>query len=478
VEVSRTIISSFILISSLVIGRFAAAQTAAPSPTPTTTGMSLVGTPSGLSYFDAGTPASGTTTWTAPTIYGGYTGANGTGPGGCGNPTSDQTCNSCDGTGLKICNQTSIHPGLYLTMTIRTTTAIPQGARLRWKYSDITGSYAIDNTPTLAANTDMLVQIKWANLCQNANNGDQNCTNANGFAKTLQVGIDSNSDDVLDDKITFNIVFRYLDPSSTQAAIGTACTTVNPTPEKSTEGICDYTIFRGDAKVYISDYAASGNDLLTENSNVKFNRIVLFYNAGAANATTVNNNSPSVTIDLTNNSPNEPSIPDPRVRGLTNGTKYCFALGNMDETGIISYYPPNAVLADANKVCATPAEVVGLLDDKHCFIATATYGSPMAPEVQTFREFRNQYLLTNTFGKSLVKVYYKVGPEAADWISHSSTLKAISLGVLWPMLLFVKLSLVLGIFPAILIALLSTLALAKFTAWALRHSRSPLKGEA
>lgn len=473
-EVSRTIISKFILISSLVWGNFASAQTATPTPT-TTSGMQLIGTPSGLSLYDPGTQSTSTTTGTSPTIYGGFTGLNGTAPGGCANPTADQTCNSCLGDGLKVCSQTSIYPNLYLTMTIRTSTTIASGARLRWKYSDATGSNPIDNTPTLAANTDMTIQIKWSNLCQYANSGDTSCTSPNGFSKTLQVGIDSNSDDTIDDKVTFNIVFRYLAPGS-EETIGTACV-LNTTPERATEGICDYNVSRGDEKVYISDYKASGNDLLTSNSNIKYNRIIMFYNTNATDASTVTNASPSLTINLTNNSPNSPSIPDPRIRGLTNGTKYCFALANVDQTGIISYYPPTAVLTDQSKVCATPDQVVGLLDDKHCFIATATYGSSMEPEVQSFREFRNKYLLTNSLGTAFVKLYYKVGPEAAEWISHSSTLKALSLGALWPLLLFVKLSLALGLVPASLLALVSTLTLSKLIVWALRSHRT-LKGEA
>jgi hypothetical protein len=166
-----------------------------------------------------------------------------------------------------------------------------------------------------------------------------------------------------------------------------------------------------------------------------------------------------------------------RIRGLDNDVKYCFALANVDQAGNIMYFPDQTILGTDTKVCATPSQVVGLLDDKHCFIATATYGSQMAPEVQAFREFRNKYLLTNSFGKSLVRAYYKFGPEAAEWISHSEALRATSVMGLWPILLFVKLSLLIGIIPAILVALLGTALLAKFTSWALRQRQS-LKGEA
>jgi hypothetical protein len=34
-----------------------------------------------------------------------------------------------------------------------------------------------------------------------------------------------------------------------------------------------------------------------------------------------------------------------------------------------------------------------------CFIATSAYGTPMAEEIQILREFRDEYLLTNRWGK-------------------------------------------------------------------------------
>jgi len=60
-----------------------------------------------------------------------------------------------------------------------------------------------------------------------------------------------------------------------------------------------------------------------------------------------------------------------------------------------------------------------------CFIATAAYGTPMAEEIQTLREFRNEYLLTNPLGQAFVNLYYKVSPPIAEFITDHPSLKPI-----------------------------------------------------
>jgi hypothetical protein len=58
-----------------------------------------------------------------------------------------------------------------------------------------------------------------------------------------------------------------------------------------------------------------------------------------------------------------------------------------------------------------------------CFIATAAYGSVMAPHVNVLREFRDRFLLTNSMGKAFVAFYYKTSPTLADVIEKHDTLK-------------------------------------------------------
>ncbi|MGB6873625.1 MAG: C1 family peptidase [Dehalococcoidia bacterium] len=58
-----------------------------------------------------------------------------------------------------------------------------------------------------------------------------------------------------------------------------------------------------------------------------------------------------------------------------------------------------------------------------CFIATAAYGTPMADEIETFREFRDGYLLTNPLGRAFVDFYYRVSPPLAEFITEHPSLK-------------------------------------------------------
>lgn len=75
---------------------------------------------------------------------------------------------------------------------------------------------------------------------------------------------------------------------------------------------------------------------------------------------------------------------------------------------------------------------------KACFIATATYASPMAPEVLVLREFRDRYLENTTFGKSFVHAYYYLSPPIAQLISKSGVLKQVTMYLLAPVICLVK----------------------------------------
>jgi hypothetical protein len=61
-----------------------------------------------------------------------------------------------------------------------------------------------------------------------------------------------------------------------------------------------------------------------------------------------------------------------------------------------------------------------------CFIATAAYGSPLAPEVMTLRQFRDDVLLCSRLGRTFVSFYYFVSPPLASLISKHAYLQALT----------------------------------------------------
>ena len=68
-----------------------------------------------------------------------------------------------------------------------------------------------------------------------------------------------------------------------------------------------------------------------------------------------------------------------------------------------------------------------------CFIATATYGTPMAREIDTLRHFRDRHLMTNALGRVFVAGYYSMSPRIANLIGGSRFLRARTRGLVEPL---------------------------------------------
>lgn len=77
-------------------------------------------------------------------------------------------------------------------------------------------------------------------------------------------------------------------------------------------------------------------------------------------------------------------------------------------------------------------------DSGGCLIATAAYGSEIAPQVQLLREVRDNVLLSTSSGAGFMtvfnSVYYSFSPTVADWERDSPTFKAMVQVILTPML--------------------------------------------
>jgi len=82
---------------------------------------------------------------------------------------------------------------------------------------------------------------------------------------------------------------------------------------------------------------------------------------------------------------------------------------------------------------ATPTNFEG-----GCLIATATYGSELAPQVQTLREIRDNFLLETDSGKifmnSFNELYYSFSPYIADYERENPVFKEVVKITITPLL--------------------------------------------
>jgi hypothetical protein len=83
--------------------------------------------------------------------------------------------------------------------------------------------------------------------------------------------------------------------------------------------------------------------------------------------------------------------------------------------------PPSTKTASATWKMVFPFRDSLLIEG--CFIATAAYGSPTAPEVRAFRRFRDAWLLTNPAGRAFVSAYYRVSPPLAAFIGKRPAMR-------------------------------------------------------
>ncbi len=60
-----------------------------------------------------------------------------------------------------------------------------------------------------------------------------------------------------------------------------------------------------------------------------------------------------------------------------------------------------------------------------CCTVTSAYGTPMAKEIGILRQFRDEHLLSNPVGRTLVDLYYTVSPPIAQFIAEHPSLKPV-----------------------------------------------------
>jgi hypothetical protein len=97
---------------------------------------------------------------------------------------------------------------------------------------------------------------------------------------------------------------------------------------------------------------------------------------------------------------------------------------NRDRRNIRSFatYLASRISLSSDEIINELSEPVESSSDS-CFIATAAYSTSRHPDLTTFRQFRDRQLLSNTFGRQLVKIYYKISPSIANHISQKPKVK-------------------------------------------------------
>jgi hypothetical protein len=93
------------------------------------------------------------------------------------------------------------------------------------------------------------------------------------------------------------------------------------------------------------------------------------------------------------------------ISGLQAGATYYLAVTAYDASRNESGFSNEIVYAASTE--SSPSSSSG----SRCFIATAAFGSPMAPEVALLRAFRDSWLLTNSPGRIVVEFYYWISPR-------------------------------------------------------------------
>lgn len=415
-----------------------------------------------------------TTTSTTITAYGGIAGAF-----TCSDNTL--TCNNCADPGLSgddnlvACNDARIGPQVVITITLISDTAsLPTTARTAISTDD-TGGTLISGVTQVAVTqgTQVSMQVPWSAICSTIGAGT-NCEITESVSKVLRVGIDVDGDGSLNDaidevkQISFNLVNIPNAATAPYKSLGP----INCQDTGAQAGLCQYSVFPGDEKFYVENLQGLDNGF-PNSPTVEFRQVRVFYTTDGFASINPTTNYADLRVEgsgtSTEVSPNQVS------GGIENEQNYFTKIALVDAAGNVGYYTPQ--LADdycdgisyTNCHQVQPGKVVGVLSkDFNCFIATAAYGSKLAPQVETFRRFRDRFLLPTNLGASFVDFYYEHSPKYAKMISESETLRAASRVALWPLLVYAWLSLKVGFETALLLC--ATFALLPF--FALRAMKS------
>jgi hypothetical protein len=113
---------------------------------------------------------------------------------------------------------------------------------------------------------------------------------------------------------------------------------------------------------------------------------------------------------------------------LTNETPYVYTITAVD---MVLQESPHS-----GETLAVPTAGEGSVG--FCFIATAAYGTPWHPHVQSLRAFRDDRLKPSPFGRLFIAAYERMSPPLARLIARHAALRAATRAALTPVVLAVE----------------------------------------
>lgn len=400
-----------------------------------------------------------------PLIYAGVVGPD------C-NASGILTCSNCGaaaGNAGHACNSQRIGQNSILRLFFTVTAATVAGpGQVGFSFGGGTIS-PLPGTPIFsqaqyAQGQTGSVDIPWSTLCgltDGTTAGDATCNAAGGIGYiganiVLYVGITNVT--ILTNDGQANLYILGYDGDQTAGGV---IDTITPNSAANAFGIGAFHASPGDGKIYVTDITTVAGSFCnpTYVGNVR-----VFYSPNSLAEASYGG--PSVDLPM---GVGCAPIGDWIVDGLQNGTSYYFNISIRDlafnnvfliDPAFISAQgtcnqPINNPGVDAGcDYIATPGAVTGLLPNAfNCFISTAAYGSGFAPKVDTFRRFRDRFLITNALGRAFTLAYYKYGKIMAEHIAGHPARQFVARIFLTPLWALAWLSIQYGIIGTLLIIL-------------------------
>jgi len=107
------------------------------------------------------------------------------------------------------------------------------------------------------------------------------------------------------------------------------------------------------------------------------------------------------------------------------------ASGTAPSVAVDTYLSFELAVTAGGQTSTTPVTLRVMAD---CFVATAAYGTPLAPQLDLLRAYRDDVLQRTPLGRAAIATYYRTSPPLARWIARKPLMRAMVRQVLKPVL--------------------------------------------